>query len=183
MASINDLYNQLVTVNGAISQVYINTSDEVTATSALNTSVGQVNTSVGQLDTDVRAGFAATVSALNTIKLIDVELAKLLFHLTQQADTMICALEKISQNTCGILTEVTIQTRLQTSISEDVHTLSEIAASAYPAATLELERLAALRAEVRRCCPPVEPKPACTYTPCPSPQPVQMPKLPVDTVQ
>ena len=103
---------------------------------------------------------------------------KLVFHLTQQADTMICALEHISQNTCGILTQTTIQTGLQTHIREDVAVIREIAESAYPQAALEHERLAALRAEVERCCPPERPKPACVYEPCARPRPAEQPKVP-----
>src|SRR5690349_5904180 len=112
MASINDVFNQLQAVNGTLAQI---DTDVTAGTSATN----QVKTSVDTLDGDVKAGFAATANALNTIAQIDTEAVKLLFHLTQQADTMICALERISRNTCGILTEVTLQTQLQTRLRDD----------------------------------------------------------------
>ena len=171
MASINDVYNQLVTVNAKLAQIGSDVTAGTTATNA-------VNTSVNQLDTDVKAGFSATVNALNTIAQIDLESVKLLYHLTQQADTMICALEHISQNTCGILTQATLQTQLQTTLRDDADALRDIALSAYPAAGLERERFAALRAEIQKCCPPEEPPPACTYQPCPAPRPAPPPKLP-----
>ena len=171
MASVTDVFNQLVTVNASLGQIH---ADGIAQTNATT----QVKGSVDNLDNDVRAGFAATVNALHTIALIDVEAVKLLFHLTQQADTMICALEHISQNTCGILTQATIQTGLQTSLRNDAAELREIAESAYPEAALARERLAALRAEVERCCPPDKPKPACSYEPCPHPQPAEQPHLP-----
>src|SRR5260221_6555991 len=171
MASINDVFNQLTTVNTSLGQIH---ADEIAET---NTTT-QVKARVDNLDNDVKRGFAATVNALNTIAAIDIEAVKLLFHLTKQADTMICALEHISQNTCGILTQAVIQTRLQTSLRDDVDELREIAESVYPEAALVRERLAALRTEVERCCPPAEHKPACSYEPCPHPRSVDQPHLP-----
>jgi hypothetical protein len=178
MASINDVYNQLVTVNATLSAIGADVNAGTTATNG-------VKTAVNQLDTDVKAGFSASLAALNAavtaldaIWTIDLASAKLLFHLTQQADTMICALEHISQNTCAILTQSTIQTGLQTSMRNDASALLSIMQSAYPAAELERERLAALQAEIWKCCPPEVAPPACTYTPCLKPQPVGEPKLP-----
>ena len=171
MPSINDVYNQLIAVNGTLGQIHADGIAETGATM-------QVKTSVDHLDNDVKAGFAATVNALNTIAKIDIEAVKLLFHLTQQADTMICALEHISKNTCGILTQATIQTHLQTQIRDDADALRFIAESISPAGALERERLAALRAQVERCCPPPVTPPACSYEPCPHPKSVGMPDLP-----
>lgn len=171
MASINDVFNELQAVNTTLGQIQADGIAEINATN-------QVKASVDTLDADVKAGFAATANALNTIAQIDIEAVKLLFHLTEQADTMICALEHISKNTCGILTQVTIQTGLQTRLRDDADALRDIAESAYPEAALERERLAALRAEVERCCPPEKPEPACTYEPCSKPKRVEMPKLP-----
>ena len=171
MASINDVFNELQAVNNTLGQIH---ADGIAETNATN----QVKASVDTVDADVKAGFAATVNGLNTIAKIDIEAVKLLFHLTQQADTMICALEHISKNTCEILTQVTIQTQLQTRLRDDADALRDIAESAHPEAALERQRLAELRAEVERCCPPEKPKPACTYEPCPQPRPVGMPDLP-----
>lgn len=171
MASINDVFNELTTVNANLGLLH---ADGIAQTNATD----QVRSSVDGLDADVKAGFSATLNALHTIALVDIEAVKLLFHLTQQADTMICALEHISKNTCGILTQSTIQTQLQTRLTADADLLRVIAQAAYPAAALEYERLAQLRAQVERCCPPQTPAPACNYEPCPSPKPVGMPDLP-----
>jgi hypothetical protein len=171
MANINDLYNQLVAANGKLDQIKTDVNNGTAATN-------HVKTSVDTLDTDVKAGFAATLTALNTLALIDTAAVQLLFHLTQQADTMICALEHISQNTCGILSQVTIQTQLQTSIRDDSEALLSIEASANPAAALALRQLAELRAQIEKCCPPPPTQPACTYQPCPSPRTIPMPNLP-----
>ena len=135
MASINDVFNELQAVNNTLGQIH---ADGIAETNATN----QVKASVDTVDADVKAGFAATVNGLNTIAKIDIEAVKLLFHLTQQADTMICALEHISKNTCEIFTQVTIQTQLQTRLRDDADALRDIAESAHPEAALERQRLA-----------------------------------------
>jgi hypothetical protein len=171
MASINDVFNQLVAVNSSLTQIH---NDGIAETNATN----QVKASVDNLDNDVKAGFAATVNGLNTIALIEIEAVKLLFHLTQQADTMICALEHISQNTCGILTQVTIQTGLQKAMRDDLDALRDIAEATNPQAALAREQAAKLKAQIERCCPPPETPPACTYQPCLEPKQIPMPDLP-----
>ena len=95
MASINDVYNQLVTVNAALSSLNADVTAGTTATNA-------VNASVEQLDADLKGGFASTVdsfntavTALNSIWAIDYANAQLLYQLTQQANSMICALEHV----------------------------------------------------------------------------------------
>jgi hypothetical protein len=158
--TVTDVFNQLVLVNSKLDQVEVNTS----VISNLNASINQ--------------GFASTVKALETIALINIEAVKLLYHLTQQADTMICALDQISKNTCEILTQVTIQTQIQKRLGEDADVLSGIAESAYPEAALQRQRLAALQAKIEQCCPSEEPRPACIYEPCRQPEPVKEPSLP-----
>jgi hypothetical protein len=182
MASINDVFNRLGIVNDTLSWIY--------------KELGTVNTSVNSVDSDVKAGTTATVNALTTltndvtsgfsavvnaltvIAEINEAEATLLFHLTQQADTMICALQQISKNTCGILTQVTAQTQLQTELRADTGAILDIEETAHPEASLERQRLAGLRARIDKCCPPPPPQPACTYQPCPAPDPVKMPQLP-----
>jgi hypothetical protein len=171
MASIDDVFHQLQTVNNNLTLLH---TDNVAETNAVN----QVNTSIGTLTAAVNTGFAQTVNALTVLAQIEEAMARLLFHLTQQTDTMICALEHVSRNTCGILTQTTIQTRLQTQMAGDLQDLEDVTEIAYPAATVEHAKLAKLKAEIERCCPPEVPPPACTYEPCPAPRPIPMPDLP-----
>lgn len=158
--TITDVFNQLVDVNGKLAQVEVNTS------------------MITNLNVTLNQGFAATVDALNTVALINIEAVKLLHHQTQQADTMICALEHISKNTCEILTQVTIQTGLQTDLRDDMDALRYIAESAHPEAALERHRHAELQADIERCCPPDPSEPACKYEPCDKPEPAKPPRLP-----
>jgi hypothetical protein len=162
--TVADVYDQLRFANGKLDQINVSTT-------------GQAN-AISHLNGDLNKGFKATVDALNRIAQIDTVAVEFLFHLTQQADTMICALEHISKNTCEILTQITTQTQIQTQIREDADALRDISESAHPEGALLRQRLAALREEVERCCPPEKPKPACTYEPCFRPERVEMPQLP-----
>lgn len=171
MASINDVFNELTQVNSNLGLIH---ADGIAETNAIN----QVRVSVDQTDTDVKAGFAATVHALGVIAQVEIESAKLLFHLTQQANAMICALEHIAQNTCGIWNESVQQTGLLTRLRDDADALRSIEEHAHPEAVLEMTRLAALRAEVERCCPPPKPPLPCDYKPCAPVRPIEFPNLP-----
>jgi hypothetical protein len=178
MASIDDVNNSVNKVNttlwkliAAVNTVNTSVQSEIAATN-------NVTAAVNTVDGDVKSGFASTVNALQVLAIIEEASANLLFHLTQQADTMICALNQISKNTCGILTQVTIQTGLQERLVSDTRAIREIEESAQPAAALELHRLAELRAQIEKCCPPPRPEPACTYQQCPSPPPIKQPDLP-----
>jgi hypothetical protein len=178
MTSITDVFDQLVTANNTLGQIHGDIQAETAEIQTVNTSVQDVKTSVDQLDGDVKAGFDATVNALGTIAQIETEAAKLIFHLTQQADAMICELEHISRNTCGILNEAVVQTRLQTQLADDVAEIRYVTDTAHPDAVLERSREDALRAQIERCCPPEPPQPPCTYEPCPHPDPAKPPRLP-----
>jgi hypothetical protein len=171
MASINDVNNAINKVNTSINKVLTSVNNEITSTN-------NVTTSVNTLDADVKSGFAETVAGLNTLAQIGVVEAQLLFHLTQQADTMICALNQISRNTCGILTQVTLQTQLQKRLVDDSNVIRDIEQSAHPEAARMIHEFADLRSKIEKCCPTPQPEPACTYVPCPSPKQIGMPSLP-----
>jgi hypothetical protein len=98
-----------------------------------------------------------------------------LFHLSKQDDTIICALEHISRNTCNLVTEAHLQTALQERIAESTCRLADLYASVHGEAEVQRQRLAKLQQEIERCCPPPKPPPACTYVPCPAPDPLSPP--------
>ena len=139
MASIDDVFHQLQAVNTNLSTLH---ADGIAETNATN----QVKSSVDTVDADVKSGFNATVNGLTTIALIDIEAVKLLFHLTQQNDTIICTLENISRNTCAMLTQLTMQTQPQKRMADDLDVVRAMAEAQQPAALLERARPAALPA-------------------------------------
>jgi hypothetical protein len=83
--------------------------------------------------------------------------------------------EQISKNTCALLNEAAVQTALQTTMAADLDGLEQMFATANPVAALESERLAALKAQVEKCCPPPKPTPPCDYKPCSEPKPIGPP--------
>jgi hypothetical protein len=170
MASINDVFNRLGVVNDSLSWIYKENVSEVAG-------IAQIQTSLTTLDSDLNTGFAATVNALKAIATIELAEVDLLFHLTQQAHTMICQLNQISKNTCGILTQTTIQTDLQKGIRKDIEGLLDIEESVHPESVIQLTRLAELRAQIEKCCPPTKPDPACTFQPCPAPKSIDPPNV------
>jgi len=159
--SINDVYNQLVTANGTLQQVHNDIS-------ALEVTANQIKT----IDTN---GFAKLVQLLQNLANLQRYTNQVLYHLSQQDDSIICILEHISQQTCALLNEAHLQTKLQTSIQKNVARLTDIAKTANPGAQLEAERFEALWRKVDECCPPEEPGPPCSYEKCPTPQPIKPP--------
>jgi hypothetical protein len=162
--TVADVFNQLVLVNGKLDQIDTNT-------------FGQAN-AINNLAAEVSSGFTNNVNALNTLALINTELTKLVFHITQQNETIICALEQISRNTCAIHAEADRQTRLQTAMAADLDVIRDISECAHPDCALDRKRREALDKKIERCCPTEEPRPACKYQPCPKPREAREPDLP-----
>ncbi|SRR6266487_1711414 len=100
-----------------------------------------------------------------------------------QNDTIICILEHISKNTCGILNETHAQTGLQTSIKDSTKVLADLYAATHAEAALTRAREEALRKQIEECCPPTVPPPPCDYAPCPAPRPLSEPPPRVDPRQ
>jgi hypothetical protein len=78
--------------------------------------------------------------------------------LSQQAvyekNSSLCALEKISKQTCQLVSEAHKQTSLQSSIDKNISGLLEISKHVHPDAALQLERLESLNKKILECCPP-----------------------------
>lgn len=72
----------------------------------------------------------------------------------QELDTafVLCLIESIAQHSCRTAKVVRRQEALLDRVAAAVEQLMELQRSANPSAALELDRLAGLRAEVKRCC-------------------------------
>lgn len=170
MPSINDVFNQLQQVNGRLSALE---SQLVQANGHLQGLRNDLTQLRGRVDAGfddtvktLNAGFTNASQAMQTLAALESFTNQILAHQSAQNDTIICILEKISRNTCNLVSESHIQTGLQTSIQESTSDIRELAKSAQPEAALELQRIADLRRQVEKCCPPAVPPPACTYEPC-----------------
>jgi hypothetical protein len=127
----------------------------------------------------VNTNLTSLINAVNNVTSALVTIGnytnQALYQNDQQNVTIICALEQISKNTCALLNESAVQTALQTDMVADIDGLEKMFATVNPEAALETERLAALKAQVEKCCPPPKPTPPCDYRPCPEPKPIGPP--------
>jgi hypothetical protein len=155
MPSADDLFNQLVSANTRLEAIKGNLLDVKAATDAVKTAVSQVN---GTLN----AGFSELVA-------LGQYANQALSQNAKQNDTIICILEHISKNTCGLLNQSVMQTRLQTEMEKDLDALEAMYETVNAGAALERERLEALKLQIERCCPPPKPELPCHYTSCPAP--------------
>jgi hypothetical protein len=152
-----------------------------TANNDLNDIKGKLDTVNNKLDT-----LDATVKAVDSdIKIVQQLLLwgfeqlitlgqytnQVLFHNDQQNDTMICQLQQISVNTCGIWNEAHLQTGLQTSIKHSAKKLADLFAATHAEAELAREERERLQTEIEKCCPPPQHQPICVEPPCPVPAP------------
>jgi hypothetical protein len=161
MPSINDVYNQLLQVNSSLTSL-------TNATNNVQTAVDAVQTAVTQVNSTLSTGVGELVTIGNYTN-------QALYQNDQQNDTVICILEHISKNTCALLNQATTQTALQTAMAADIAGVEQMFATINPGAALELERLAALKAQIEQCCPPKKAVPPCDYAPCPAPRPIGQP--------
>src|SRR5262249_48192456 len=147
MASSDDFFQKLKNCNDALDDI--------------RTVVEQLNNTVPPILNQL-----VTLTAYNALAL---------FQNALQNATIICILEKVSQQTCELQNEACLQTALQTQIQKNTATIADVVAAAHPEAALILEREQALRAKLEECCPPPAPEPCCHYEPCEAPPQIQPP--------
>lgn len=167
MPSLDDVYTQLQNINANLQTIH---GDD----GLIKSSIDAVKTSVDADTAATNAVRSSVDNAVQQLKLLvvgQIFTNQVLVHLSQQADTMICALEHISKNTCMLLNEAHLQTGFQESIKKNVAALLDIAKTAHPDAAIDLCRREDLREEIEKCCPPQPAAPVCEYRPCPAPPP------------
>jgi hypothetical protein len=162
MPSADDLFNQLVAANNRLEDIKGRLLDVKSSTDLVKAAVDQVNNTLN-------SGFGQLVS-------LGQYANEALWHNAKQNDTIICILEHISKNTCELLNQSVIQTRLQTEMQEDLDALEHMYEHVHPDAALERERLLELKKQIEVCCPPRRPDPPCKYAPCPAPPPLREPQ-------
>ncbi len=145
-----------------------NADDFYTQLQTINARLLDLTAAVNQVNATLTTGFGELVTLAQYTDLALSQNAK-------QNDTIICILEHISKNTCELLNQSVVQTRLQTEMEEDVDKLEAVYATTHADAALERERLRALKQQIEKCCPPPKPEPPCKYAPCPAPKPIGEP--------
>jgi hypothetical protein len=138
----------------------------------VNTNLRTVQAELTQVNNSVNTGVAGVLQGMQKLIELAIYGDQALAHLSQQDDTIICNLEKVSEQTCALLNEAHTETELQRSIAKSSATLVELYKSAHAAGALEIERLERLQKLLLECCPPDKPKPVCIYEPCKAPPPL-----------
>jgi hypothetical protein len=108
-------------------------------------------------------------ASLDSLVLLDGYADDALSQNAKQNDTIICILEHISRNTCALLNESVVQTRLQTSIEASARAMAAITAASHSEAALAYESQEKLRKQLEECCPPPAHEPPCRYEKCKAP--------------
>jgi hypothetical protein len=165
MASADDILNALNGANGRLDDIKGKLDVLKTSTDAVTSAV---QAAANLLASTLNAGFSQLVTIGNYTNLA-------LYQNDRQNDTIICELTHISKNTCEILNEAAVQTGLQTSIEKSTGQLAFLFATVHAEAELERKRLAELRTEIEKCCPPPTPQPPCVYQPCEAPDKIDKP--------
>jgi chromosome segregation ATPase len=162
MPSADDLFNQLKAANNRLEDIKDRLLDVKSSTDLVKASVDQVNSTLN-------SGFSQLVS-------LGQYANEALWHNARQNDAIICILEHISKNTCELLNQSVIQTRLQTEMQKDIDALENMYEHVHADAALERERLLELKKQIEVCCPPPRPESPCKYAPCPAPPPLREPQ-------
>jgi hypothetical protein len=125
---------------------------------------------------DVKALLQSLQASVDNVAALNGYANQALFHNAQQNDTIICILEHISSNTCALLNEAAVQTRLQRSIEESTRKLAALFAASHAEAALAFETQEELRQQIEKCCPPPTPQPPCQHERCKAPGPLEPPR-------
>ncbi len=163
---LNAINNNTGTIGGKLDTVNTNLSTIENKLDAINASVNAVDADVQKLQQLVLWGFSQLIT-------LGQYTNQALFHNDQQNDTIICILQQIAVNTCGIWNESHDQTELQKAIRAATRKLASLYAATHGDAALSLEREEELRRQIEACCPPKPPEPVCSESPCPAPPPFE----------
>jgi hypothetical protein len=163
---LDAINNNTGVVGGKLDTVNNNLTVIQNKLDAINASVIAVDNDVQKLQQLVLWGFTQLIT-------LGQYTNQALFQNDKQNDTMICILQQISVNTCGIWNETHTETELQKAIRAATHKLAFLYASTHGDVAITFERDEELRRQIEACCPPEPPEPVCSETPCSAPAPFE----------
>jgi hypothetical protein len=162
MASITDVFNALNDIKGKLDQLH---ADNLNNGGKLDTVNQSVNNTGG-----------AITARLTTLVQGQALENQLTYHLTLQGETIICALEHISKNTCELVNLTTEELESLRKIQERVRVSCEVLRIANADAALEVDRNDEIYRKMEKCCPDKPEDPPCHYKPCKNPGSFKMPE-------
>jgi hypothetical protein len=164
MPTINEVWEQALQINANLVTVH----DDL---EGLTQQANETNDWLQELRQLVADGFASIAAGVSAVHARQDRTNELMFLLVRQQHTIICALEKISSNTCTLVNESVRQTGVQESLDESASALNYMFATDNAEAALSYARHQEERKHLEECCPPPEPETPCSYEPCPAPEP------------
>jgi hypothetical protein len=164
MPSAQEVYDQLIYANNRLGGDPTGTNPADSVNGHLGTLEGLVN----QVNDTLVDGFGELVAIGNYTN-------EALYDITEQNETIICNLEKITKQTCQLVNEAHAQTQLQTSIERSTTRLVDMFSTVHADAALDLERREELNRKIEECCPPKPRPPVCVYEPCEKPERIEEP--------
>jgi hypothetical protein len=138
-------------------------------TTAVGQKLDTLNASVNALDADVKLVQQLLLWGFEQLITLGQYTNQALFQNDNQNDTIICSLQQIAVNTCGIWNEADVQTELQKRTVSAAQKLAQLYAASHGDAAIALHRNAELLRRIEECCPCEPPKPVCDESPCPAP--------------
>src|SRR6266849_3808845 len=111
MPSVQEVYDRVVEIRDRLDWANGKLDTIKTSVDAVKTATDGVHSAVDQVNNTLAANFKILVT-------LGQYTNQALFQNAQQNDTIICILEHISKNTCLLLNQSVIQTRLQTEMDK-----------------------------------------------------------------
>lgn len=188
MPTVQDVYDQLVTLNAQVTGLHNDAVGLATTTTsvgdgvtAVEVSVEAVRTAVRSTDAAVRGvdqtledGFTVLTEGIAVLAGLGAQQIRVLNHVSQQQDAVLCFLDQLARITCVLLNESHDQTTLLRAALDRVDSLTTMYETDHPGAALSVLRQQQVKTELERCCPPKVEPPVCDYQGCPLPDPIEL---------
>lgn len=182
MPTINEVWEQALLINANLATLHNDQVDLKNCCAqtnqrlaALDAGSHETNDWLEEIRKVLGEGFSAMAAGISGVHLRQDLANRLLLHLSEQQRTVICLLEKIADNTCGLVNQSHHQTGLQNSINSGMQAVAHMYASTNPDAALHYQRAEEQQHKLEKCCPPRPMDDPCRPEPCPEPQAIDLP--------
>lgn len=170
MPTINEVWEQALLINANLGTLHNDQQDLKECCASTNTALQTTNTTLADIRTVLADGLTSVADGLAGIQARQDQTNRILAHQSRQLETVICALEHVSEHTCELVNQADEQVRLQRALRVATEGIEHMVASVNGEAAVALSRERAQRDALEACCPPAPPEPRCTYEPCRKPK-------------
>lgn len=182
MPTINEVWEQALLINANLATLHNDQIELKTCCAATNQRLADLDAASQETNDwleEIRKvlddGFSAMAVGISGVQARQDIANRLLLHLTEQQNTVICLLQQIATNTCDLVNQSHRQTTLQTAIGTDMEAVAHMYASTNPDAALQHQRDQEQQRALEECCPPRPPEDPCQPEPCTKPGAIDLP--------